>query len=84
MKKKHLLNKEIITCMWCGKNIVNVKAKHGRLEILGALAKHLLACKNHPLTRRIDELTKEKRLLKGKIARLEKKLKEKKKNKKAI
>ncbi len=62
----------IIMCMWCGKGIVKRTAKCGLLEIMGALAKHLLACKNHPLTKRIDELVKEKRLLKGKITRLQK------------
>ncbi|HDY88116.1 MAG TPA: hypothetical protein ENH82_08400 [bacterium] len=75
MKKKPTHNKNNIMCMWCGKDIVNHKtAKYGKFEIMGALAKHLLACKNHPLTRRIDELIKENRLLKGKITRLEKKL----------
>ena len=76
MNKKDLLDKNTIVCMWCGRGIVNRKtAKHGSLEIMGELAKHLLACKNHPLAKRIDELIKERRLLKGKITRLEKKLK---------
>lgn len=73
--RKKALNKNIIMCMWCGKSIVNRKTvKHGKLEIMGKLAKHLLACKDHPLTKRIDELVKEKKLLKGKITRLKRKL----------
>lgn len=77
MSKKSLNDKNTIMCMWCGKGIVNRKtAKHGSLEIMGALAKHLLACKNHPLARRINELIKERKQLRGKITRLKRKLEE--------
>ena len=68
--------KNTITCMWCGEDIVERKPKFGRLEVMGELAKHLLACKDHPLTRRIDELIKERKQLKGKITRLKQKLEE--------
>ena len=76
MSKKSLNDKNTIMCMWCGKGIVKRIVKHGKLEIMGELAKHLLACKNHPLTRRIDELIKERKQLKGKITRLKRKLEE--------
>ena len=74
MSKKSLNDKNTIMCMWCGKGIVKRTAKHGKLEIMGELAKHLLACKNHPLTRRIDELVKERKQLKSKITRLKREL----------
>jgi len=65
--------------MWCGKDIVNRKTvKHDSLKITGALVKHLLACKGHPLARRIDELIKERKQLRSKITRLERKLQEEK------
>lgn len=72
--KKLLINKNNIICMWCSKDIVSRKTVYGKLEIIGKLAQHLLSCPGHPLKRRINELIKERKQLRGKITRLENKL----------
>ena len=58
--------------MWCGEKFYTKrpKTKEDRREMLSVTIRHLLKCKDHPLTKRIEELVAENKRLKGTITRL--------------
>ena len=82
-KTKSKQAKKDVYCLWCGKVLAY---KDIPLGFHTQLIKHLLHCKNHPLTKRIEELFAENQQLKALCLRESKVLKEalKRKNNKSM